>query len=401
MPHPIVIVGTGLAGWSVAREFRKLDSTTPVLLVTGDSGDFYAKPSLSNAFAQKRTPQQLVSTAAATMAQTLNVSLLAHTRVESIDLAAQSLQTSQADARQTLHYSRLVLATGAQAIRVPVQGDAAGRVLSINSLDDFSAFYSELTDSGSDKPEAKDKTILIMGAGLIGCEFANDLLLAGYRVHVVDPSTRPVAALLPEAASTQLQDALLALGLVWHFSATAQAVQNNTSGSAQPANFAVHLSNGEVVQAHAVLSAIGLRADTALAKTAGLLCERGIVVDACLQTSSPHVYALGDCAQYAFAGQRTLPFILPIMNAAKVLAANLAGTATPLVFPLMPVSIKTPSLPIVVASAHPSQAGNWVAEAVEAGGLWRFMDADGIQRGFVLTGKQTTRRTELSKTTTP
>jgi rubredoxin-NAD+ reductase len=398
MPHPVVIVGTGLAGWSVAREFRKLDTSTPVLLITSDSGDFYAKPSLSNAFAQQRTPQQLVSTAAHTMAQSLNASLLAHTRVEAIDRATQSLQTSQSGARHTLHYSRLVLATGAQAIHVPVQGDAASRVRSINSLDDFSAFYSELTNNSSaGKAEANSKTILIMGAGLIGCEFANDLMLAGYRVHVVDPSARPLATLLPEAASAQLQDALSVLGVVWHFGATVQAVQGKASGSEPQTALTVQLSNGQVVQAHAVLSAIGLRADTTLAKAAGLLCERGIVVDACLQTSAPHVYALGDCAQYAVAGQRTLPFILPIMNAAKVLAANLAGTVTPLVFPLMPVSIKTPSLPVVVASAHPSQAGSWVADPVEAGGLWRFMDAEGLQRGFVLTGKQSSRRAELSK----
>jgi rubredoxin-NAD+ reductase len=87
------------------------------------------------------------------------------------------------------------------------------------------------------------------------------------------------------------------------------------------------------------------------------------------------------------------------MSAAKVLAANLAGMGMPLVFPLMPVSIKTPSLPTVVASAHPSQTGSWVAEPVKTGGLWRFMDTDGQQRGFVLTGKQTSRRTEMSKTT--
>ena len=95
-----------------------------------------------------------------------------------------------------------------------------------------------------------------------------------------------------------------------------------------------------------MLSAIGLRADTRLAGAAGLACERGIVVDACLQTSAPGIYALGDCAQYASAGQRTLPYVMPIMNAAKALAATLAGTPTPVVFPLMPVSVKTPALPI-------------------------------------------------------
>lgn len=403
MTHPIIIIGTGLAGWNTVREFRKLDTDTPVLVISADSGDFYAKPSLSNAFAQKRTPQQLISTPAAKMAESLNVTLLAHTRVEAIDLATQTVRATPAHGEQTLHYSRLVLATGAKAIRVPVQGDAAASVQSINSLDDFAAFHATLSarSTQGDGAHGSVKSIVIMGAGLIGCEFANDLLLAGHQVQVVDPSARPLSALLPEAAALQLQEALSAMGVVWRFGTTVQTVQANVSGAAPQPPLTVRLSNGETVQAHAVLSAIGLRADTSLAAAAGLLCERGIVVDECLQTSAPQVYALGDCAQYASAGQRALPFILPIMNAAKALAANLAGKRTPLVFPLMPVSVKTPALPTVIASAHPAQAGNWVGEQVADGGLWRFIDSAGLQRGFVVTGRQTARRAELAKETMP
>ncbi len=73
--NPIIIIGAGLAGWTTAREFRKLDATTPVVMITADSGDFYAKPTLSNAFAQKKAPDQLVVTPAAKMAETQNVHL--------------------------------------------------------------------------------------------------------------------------------------------------------------------------------------------------------------------------------------------------------------------------------------------------------------------------------------
>jgi rubredoxin-NAD+ reductase len=90
---------------------------------------------------------------------------------------------------------------------------------------------------------------------------------------------------------------------------------------------------------------------------------------------------------------------MPIMNAAKVLAATLNGARTELVFPLMPVSIKTPASPIVVSAAHPALMGNWVADATVSQGVWRFMDSEGIQRGFVLTGKSTAMRSELSKAT--
>lgn len=392
---PLIVIGAGLAGWTTIREFRKLDTTTPVVLVTADNGDFYAKPSLSNAFAQKRTPEQLVSTPAAKMVETLNITLLAHTQVLALDTAAKSVTVNAQGAVQTLAYSQLVLATGASPIRVPVAGSAADRVQSINSLDDFRSFYLAVGahETSADSSEIHSKTIVIMGAGLIGCEFANDLVHGGHRVHVVDPSDRPLSTLLPAEAGQQLQAALAALGIQWHFGTTVQAVDAATSA------LQISLANGQTLQGDAVLSAIGLRANTALAATAGIVCERGIVVDTELKTSASGVFALGDCAQYASAGQRTLPYVMPIMNAARALAATLAGNPTALVFPLMPVSIKTPALPIVVAPPSPTQAGDWVMEAAEAGATWRFLDAAQSQYGFVLTGKQTARRMELSKTT--
>ena len=394
MTHPIIVIGAGLAGWTTVREFRKLDTSTPVVVVTADSGDFYAKPTLSNAYAQKRSPEQLVSTPAAKMVETLNVTLMAHARADALDVAAQTITVTHDGAARTLPYRQLVLATGAQPIRVPVQSNASDQVQSINSLDDFTAFHSALSPHAvsAEGSQNASKTVVIMGAGLIGCEFANDLAGAGHTVHVADPSARPLAALLPAAAGEQLAQALGTLGVQWHFGTTVQVVY--TVGD----QCTVTLSDGNTVAADAVLSAIGLRADTRLASAAGIACERGIVVDARLQSSASGVYALGDCAQYASASQRTLPYVMPIMHAAKALAATLARTPTEVVFPLMPVSIKTPALPIVVAAAHPAQQGEWVADAQEDG-IWRFIDTDGAQRGFVLTGRHTARRMELAKTT--
>ena len=393
MSQSLIIVGAGLAGWTTAREFRKLDTTMPVFLVTADSGDFYAKPSLSNAFAQGRLPAQLVSTPAAKMAETLNVTLLAHTRVEAIDTAAQTLSVRSAARLQTLAFSSLVLATGAQAIRVPVQGDAADAVMSINSLDDFAAFHARL-QAGAESPGAPQREVLIMGAGLIGCEFANDLAQAGMRVRVVDPGPRPLAALLPPEASAALQSALEALGVQFDFECTVRAV-DHAAGQLQ-----VTLATGESVPADAVLSAIGLRADTALAQAAGLLVDRAIVVNTFLQTSAAHIYALGDCAQYASAPSllsmhgSTLPYVMPIMSAARALAATLAGTPTALAFALMPVSVKTPALPLVVAAAQTGLAGHWAAAGE---GIWHWLDDAGQPRGFVLAGAQTSQRMAQAK----
>ena len=393
MSQSLIIVGAGLAGWTTAREFRKLDTTTPVFLVTADSGDFYAKPSLSNAFAQGRLPAQLVSTPAAKMAETLNVTLLAHTRVEAIDTAAQTLSVRNAGGLQTLAYRDLVLATGAQAIRVPVQGDAADAVMSINSLDDFAAFHARL-QAGAQTPGRPQRQVLIMGAGLIGCEFANDLAQAGMRVRVVDPGPRPLAALLPPEASAALQTALEALGVQFDFDCTVRAV-DHAAGQLQ-----VTLATGESVPADAVLSAVGLRADTALAQAAGLLVDRAIVVNRFLQTSAAHIYALGDCAQYASAPSllsmhgSTLPYVMPIMSAARALAATLAGTPTALAFALMPVSVKTPALPLVVAAAQTGLAGHWAAAGE---GIWQWLDDAGQPRGFVLAGAQTSQRMAQAK----
>lgn len=389
MSHPVLIIGAGLAGWQTAREFRKLDTTTPITLVTANAGDFYAKPTLSNAFGQKRGPAQLVTTPAATIAQTLNVTLLPHTQVTAIDTATQTLHTSAGP----LPYRDLVLATGAQPIRVPLQGDAADGVLSVNSLDDFTVFHQRLTALGEGAPYIR---VAIMGAGLIGCEFANDLAGAGYQVTVIDPSDRPLAALLPPTASTQLQAALSELAVQWQLGATVQSVNTGTDG------LSLGLSNGQTLSADIVLSAVGLRADTALAQASGIAVERGILVDKQLRTSAAHVWALGDAAQYASAASpgaptgRTLPYVMPIMAAAKALAANLHGTDTTLAFQAMPVAIKTPALPIVAHPPAPGQLGQWVEQVL---GEWWFASAEAADthHGFVLTGSHTSKRMALVK----
>lgn len=110
------------------------------------------------------------------------------------------------------------------------------------------------------------------------------------------------------------------------------------------------------------------------------------------------MYALGDNTQYAsgsLAGvSRTLPYVMPIMNAARALAQTLNGSATEVKFPLMPVTIKTPAMPLVVAAAAPGTAGTWQTQEP---GVWHFVDADARVLGFVLSGAQTSRRAEQSK----
>jgi rubredoxin-NAD+ reductase len=268
----------------------------------------------------------------------------------------------------------LVLAHGAQPIRIALEGDAADQVLSVNQLEDYVLLRQRL------QPGAR---VLIMGAGLIGCEFANDLAGAGFQVQVVDPSPRPLAMLLPEDASRQLAQALSALGVGWHWDSSVTSVKQHDGA------LETSLNNGTALTVDMVLSAIGLRANTDWLRASGLYCDRGVLVNHTLQTSDPQVYALGDVAQYASADNRTLPYVMPIMTAARALGATLAGKPTEVVFPVMPVAVKTPAYPLLLASPPPQAAGAWV---LAEEGVWRFQNAQAQCMGFVLGGGKTSMR---------
>ena len=374
-PAALVIIGSGLAGYTVAREFRKLDRDTPVTLITADDGGYYSKPMLSNALAQGKSAAQLLNTTGIGMAAQLNLRLVSHAHVTAIDTAGQRVKTAEGEHA----YTSLVLALGADPIRLALAGDAAARVHSVNHLRDYAGFRAAL--------EGK-RSVVIFGAGLIGCEFANDLAGAGIAVRVIDPAAAPMASLLPPAIGNALAERLHAQGVHWHFGRTAARVDHSDAG------YQVTLDDGSQLTADLVLSAVGLRPRVQMAAAAGITVERGIVVDRFLRSSAPQVYALGDCAQYE---GRVLPYVLPIMNAARALGASLAGTPTPVVFPAMPVVVKTPALPIVVCPPAPGAAGAWNALSAEDGTRMTFEDESGRLAGFALCGARTAERAALAK----
>jgi len=371
---PVVIVGSGLAGYTLARELRKLDRETPLVVVSRDDASFYSKPMLSNALAAGKVPSDLATSSAQRMAEQLSARILANTEVRAIDTAARTLQAGD----ETLRYAKLVLAFGADPISLPLDGDAAGEVLRVNDLAGYGRFRAAI--------EGKRRVVLL-GAGLIGCEFANDLAGAGYEVDVVDPAPRPLGRLLPEAAGERLQAALETIGVRFHFGRTARLVTR--AGT----ELKIELSDGASLATDAVLSAIGLRPRTALAASAGLKVNRGIVVDRFLATSAPDVFALGDCAEVE---GHVLPFVLPIMQAARALAKTLAGAQTAVSYPAMPVVVKTPALPTVVCPP-PAVPGAWSLESNETGVEARFEDERGTLRGFALLGAATARKNILAK----
>lgn len=373
--NPIVVLGSGLAGYTVVRELRKLDPDIAITLVSRDSGDYYSKPMLSNALAQGKDAENLVLTSAQKMAQQLNFTLLANTEVDTIDAANKSVQTDSG----ILEYEKLVLAVGADAIRIPLQGDAAHEVLSVNDLADYAKFRGALDSA---------KSVAIMGGGLIGCEFANDLAAAGYSVTVVDPAAYPLASLMPQAAGEKLLEPLQKIGVTWRFGTAVQAVDKLASG------YALTLNDGTIVYADLVLSAVGLRPRIALAREAGLAVNRGIVVDDQMRSSDAHIFALGDCAEI---GGKIQPFILPIMHAGRALAKILNGENARVIFPAMPVVVKTPAHHIAVSPVARDAVGAWQTLASGDGIKLGFFDAQNKLTGFVLTREFAAERNEMSK----
>ena len=370
MNQPIVIVGAGMAAYGVARELRKLDKAAPLLIIAGDAGGAYAKPMLSNAIALGKGAAQLVSHSAEQMAAQLGATVLAHTRATGIDSATHTLETDQG----SFGYSKLVLALGAQPIRLPMGGDAADSVLSVNHIDDYAQLRARL-----ERIEGAAR-VTIIGAGLIGCEFADDLLAGGHHVTLVDPNPLPLAALAAPSLSN-------GLAMAWQGRAVDLRLGTTVAGVARTDDgFAVTLANGASLHADLVLSAVGLRPSIALAQAAQLATRRGIVVDAHGRTSAPDIFALGDCAEYTTpAGSAVMPYVAPLLAAARAIAATLAGTPTPITIKNEAVIVKTPSYRLALAPPPAGVKGSWVDQVDAERTIARFVDEAGAVRGFGLS----------------
>ena len=372
--HPITIIGSGLAGYTLAREIRKLDENVGIRIITANAGQFYSKPMLSNALSKKLSIEKLATSSAQKMAEQHKLEIVNHCRVQQIDGQQKQLVTDSG----SYTYSQLVLANGANPIQIPVHGDASENIISVNSLDDYTHFSEQLKSA---------RHISIMGAGLIGCEFANDLSNTGYQVTLIDLADRPLGRLLPEKAAASLQEKLSNLGIEWRLSQSVQSVNHISSG------LEITLNDGSRMSTDLVLSAIGLKPDIHLAESAGLTVNRGIVVDNYLKTSADSIYALGDCMEL---NGSVLPFVMPIMIGARALAQTLTGNATAVIYPAMPVVVKTPAQPAVVCPPPTGAEGEW-QETLTNSGVKACFYQDQQLLGFALTGDAVAEKQQLVK----
>jgi len=338
----VVVVGAGIAGWSAVQALRALDADVPITLVTACDGHRYHKPELSVAFGRGLAPQQLIREAGADAARRLGVALLADTFAVGLSPRLRQLRTT----RGTLGYTKLVLAQGARAALPPPL--SAALCWRVNDLAGWSGLHARLA--------GKTARVAIVGAGMIGCELAEDLAHAGHRVTLVDANAHPLSGLIPPALGARLADALRDAGIRYLGATRVESVERSERGDGTRAVRVATDAHGEL-EADEIVAAVGLVTPQRLARAAGLAFERGIVVDPrTMQTSAQHVYALGDCVSIGGAPCR---FVEPIARQAAALAHHALQRAHDGYRHAAPViRLKSRALPIVVHGAPVAQ-GVW------------------------------------------
>ena len=323
----VVIVGAGRAGWQMAEALRARDADLPITLVSACAGDVYDKPLLSVAMARGLAPEQMVKECGVQAARRLGVTLMAHTHAVRVCEATHQLRTT----RGPVPYTHLILAHGAQ----PVLPDTLPATLCwrINHLAAYQKLRAAIDGSSCE--------LVIVGAGLIGSELANDLALGGHRITLLDTQSEPLARWQAEQAGQQVLQAWQDLPIRFVGGvqvASAERVQGRIR---------VRTRCGQVFEADQLIAAAGLHPPSRLARTAGLRWDHGVAVEArTLRTSQAGIYALGDCITVDGQASR---YIEPIARQARTIAAQIcAGEPEPYQVRPMVVRVKTTSMPLTL-----------------------------------------------------
>lgn len=406
---PIVIIGSGMAGYTLARELRKLNEQLPIHIICRDNGDNYSKPTLSNAFAQNKNPDNIALSNANGMADNLHINIYPQSNVIAIDKNQQviTLKNQQTEQITQQKYAKLVIATGANPKTIANIETDQQRIFAVNHLDNYQQFRQAIDQLKTDNNPLK---IAIIGAGLIGCEFANDLLSQNidqqtFDITIFDKAERPIQQLLPNQASELLQQSLEKLGVNFYLGVDIGEINKHEQGITLNIK---HKENNQQYQVDIVLLAVGLVANTQLAELAEISIAntdiksqqnlpksvpQGILVNEFLQTSDPNIYAIGDCANVLGS---FLPYVMPLMNQAKALAKTLSDSEqapTAVHYPAMPVAIKTPACPLVVLPIPERHllTSVWQQQPTEDGIILIAYDNQQIV-GFALVGKEASKQ---------
>lgn len=324
----IIIIGAGIAGWSVVEAIRERDTQVPITLVCACSGDRYHKPELSVALSRGLTKQKLVRETGTKAAERLGIRLLNHTFAMGLLPKLRQLRTT----RGTLQYTQLVMAQGSRC-QLP-EGLPVDQCWRINDLRCWHALAQTLSQG--------PRRVAVIGAGMVGCELAEDMVKAGHCVTLINRGSYPLAHLLPAKAGERLLHSMTDVGIK-HLAETCVQSVTNTADQKR----LVHFADGRSKTFDLVIAATGLLTENRLARQAKLAFDRGIVVDAkTLRASEPNIYALGDCISLHGEPCR---FIEPIAHQARVIAQGILALPTDFYTHQPPVvRLKTRSLPVIL-----------------------------------------------------
>lgn len=363
MSSPVVIIGSGFAAYQLVKSIRRASQEQAIIVITAGSGDDYVKPELSHVFSKKLTAQDMVKQSGADFASEHNITLMTNTHVDEINRIEKTVSCQGIE----IAYDNLVLATGAQSFVPFVDGDAAKDIITLNSLDEYQQSQAQLANA---------KSVLVVGAGLVGSEIAMDLAIANYDVILTDRADALLPSLLPEFISSQLYQTMRRQGIELQLGNELSKMTKTATG------IDVSFNNGYTTNVDSVLCAAGLKPNTALASEAGLPVNRGIVVDKQLRTQDPHIFAIGDCAEI---DGKHLAFLQPIILSANALAKTLTDNATDVTFPAMLVKVKTPLYPIQLSGNTTASDANWQVDITDSGMTAKAYDSDAQLIGFVVT----------------
>ena len=275
-PRKIVIVGGGAAGFAAAEMLRRQRYQGHIVMLSDDDAPPVDRPNLSKDYLAGSAPDEWLPLREDGFYAEQAIDLRLKASVIGLDARAHELELGDGS---KLAYDRLLLATGAEPVRLLIPGSNLPHVHTLRTLADCRAIIAQV---------ATARSAVVMGASFIGLEVAAALCTRGIEVHVVAPEMRPMERVL----GPQLGDFVRQLheqhGVIFHLGDTASAIEARQ----------VTLNSGGTIAADLVVVGVGVRPRLALAEKAGLALDRGVMVDACLQTSAPGIYAAGDIARW-------------------------------------------------------------------------------------------------------
>jgi NAD(P)H-nitrite reductase large subunit len=307
----IVIIGSGVGGVSFAEKYRSLCPDAPITLITRENDGYYSRPLLSRGFSTANIEQTIILKPFDKL-RSEKIDIISAAEVTTINRADQTVAMTRSGQETLLPYDRLILAQGSAAFIPPPFRPYHELFFCLNNLVDLKKLRRFRQGLLAQK---KQPAWAIIGGGLIGCEVASDLSVAGDQVTLYHAMDRLMERQLVMEDSVTLLKVLKASGVKVLLSQSVQGF------SKRGEKVCVHTD--ATVEFDALIVACGFKPRTELAQQAGLETGRGIKVNQQLQTSDEHIYALGDGAELP--NEKLYAFILPIRNQALWLAGFLAG----------------------------------------------------------------------------